>query len=171
MKLSLSYAAVKLLKYTLSYTGEKEVNEKGQEVNSPRRINGEDSSQRRHFTKAVEPLEKEVEDQIEKNQKAHNELVSARRKSLEEQNKKEEGETDSKYKLRIDVLLNKEQDLIEAVKSINEKTNQLLDKKLDFEVNDKVYAVMVKYFKAFGDTNGFTDGDDSMVAELIEILK
>ena len=57
---SLSYSAIKLAKHVCTYTGEKEINEKGQEVLSSRRLNGEESAQRSHLRRNTEEFEKQV---------------------------------------------------------------------------------------------------------------
>lgn len=170
MKLSLSYAAVKLLKHVLSYTGEKEINEKGSEVFSPRRLNGTESSQRRHFVKTVEPLEVAVEEDIKKIQTAHNDLLIEKRKSFEKDNPRLEGEKDHDFKARLEGVLNQDAELVSSFKDVQKKVNELFDKKLEFEINDKVYGVVKKYYVDFGDKVGFADGDDEMVAELEEKL-
>ena len=149
----------------MSSTGEKEVppgSTTGEEVNSPRRLSGDEASQRRHFGKAFELKEKEVEEAIKKLQDDHNSLVEQKRAELEPKDLPTEAQNE---------ILNKDAELLASVKNLQATLVELLNKKHELEVTELVKTTIQKYFKEFGDKIGFSDADDQVVEELNEVLK
>jgi hypothetical protein len=169
-KLQLSHQALLLVKHTLTTTGEKEIDQKGNEVPSPLRLSGEEQSQRRHFFKAInEKLDKNAEasaTEVKPIQEKLDEMVKVAKK----ENPIKEGETD--YDVRINNLVlsanKKALDLIKERNDILEKANKT---KLEFEINDKTFEVVKKWFKEYSEKNGWTVGDDELVTEIEEVLK
>jgi hypothetical protein len=89
MKLSLG--AIALLKHVVSYTGQTEVNAEGKEIQSLRRLNGEESAQRRHYFKIAEEVGAPVQTELSKLIEDHNAMVSKKQK----EHIKAEGETEA----------------------------------------------------------------------------
>ena len=169
--MQLSFGAVRLLKYILSYTGEKELSAEGKDILSTRRLNSEESAQRRHFFKNVKELEDKNEAELNEIVKVHNEKVEAKRVELKFDHPILEGESDEVYTKRIDILLNSDPKLVESLKTIREQSEKIIQDKLEVVVEPSTLEVIKKYFKEFGEKTGFSSGDDEVVEELIEVLK
>ena len=169
--MQVSFSALNLLKHTLSYTGDKEVSDKGDEIMALRRLSGEESSQRRHLNKVIEPISKEFLEKVKEFQDIHNAKVEEMRKQLKEAGPKTEGEEDKAFEVRINAVLNTNVDLIASLKEVNEKVEELLWKKHEIELPAKVLGVVKKYFKEYSEKNGFVEADDRGVEEVEEILK
>jgi hypothetical protein len=159
--MNLTYPAARLVKFFLSFTGEKVVNEKGEEVDSQRKMSGEESAQRRHFAKAFEPKEVEVNEKIKQLQESHNLLVEKEKAALSADLPEEE-------KVAI---LNKDPELVASVKNLQAELIKLLNEKHDIEVTEETKKVIKKYFEDFSNKIGFLEGDDQLVEELIAELK
>lgn len=155
MKITLTQNAYYLLKHVITTTGEKEVAPNGQEVNSPLRLNGEETAQRRHYLKKIDPL-------LEAKRTAIQGLID---KTKEEWKKKNpQGDKDAKiYGAEADRAIN--------IPELMEKLNAISDETIEIELTDKTIEVLKKYFKEFGDKNGWTTGDDKSVVEIEEVLK
>ncbi|MFA5037053.1 MAG: hypothetical protein WC479_07755 [Candidatus Izemoplasmatales bacterium] len=171
MKVKLSISSVNLLKGVLSFTGEKEIDQRGNEIASPRRMNGEESSQRRHYIKATEEEVKKVQEEINAIEKTHRELVEKLREDFKKESPKKKTETEEDYEKKLNIELSKNKELIEAVKAANKKIEDLNKTEIEFEVTDKTFEVMKKFFKEFGDKVGFGVADDEQVEELTNVLK
>ena len=152
MKISLSQVGHSLLKYVLTSTGEKEINPNGQEVDTQRRLNGEESAQRRFFLKVVNPL-------IEENKKEAIKLIDDFKEEWKKENAKKEEETDKEYESRMNIAISNN-------KELNEKVSEVLKTKIEVEVTDKTVEVVKKYYKEFGDKNGWLSGDDGAIEEI-----
>ena len=168
--MKMSYNAAKLLKFVLGFTGEKEVSEKGEEINTLRRLNGEESSQRRHFYKAVEKVEKETETLVQDLTAEHNKKVEERRELFKKRNPQRKGEEEGDFERRIVKLLNQELDLVESIRKIQKETDLVLEKIFEIEITEKTQTVLKKYFVEFGEKAGFLDGDDKTVEEVQTLL-
>lgn len=171
MSFSLSYNAIKLLKFVLSCTGEKELDERGQEIQSPRRLNGEESSQRRLYFKAINEIEKTVETALNELVKSHNEKVNAQKEILKTSFLKKEDQSDKDYEDYLNLMLNNDQNLVESLNQIKKGSQQLMETKQVVEIGEKVLDVLKKYFVEFGEKVGYVTGDDEVIAELEEVLK
>lgn len=157
MKLKLSQNAYGILKHVLAYTGEKEMNQDGKEIMSPRRLSGEDGAQRRFYFKAIDPLLKSAIDEKSK-------FATQAIEKYKKENKKEKGETEEKYNERVAKTLNSDGNLLL-------KVNAPLMKPLEVELTDKTAETIKKYFKEYGDTNGWTAADDATIEEIENNLK
>ena len=51
-------------------------------------------------------------------------------------------------------------------KELNEKVSEVLKTKIEVEVTDKTVEVVKKYYKEFGDKNGWLSGDDGAIEEI-----
>jgi len=171
MTLSLPLKALSLIKYFLTYSGEKEINQKGEEVDATRRLSGEESSQRRHFMKVFNPEEEKSVERLNLYLKEHQEKVEEKRKGLKEKLVKEETEKDEDYEKRINITLDSDPELIASTKEANEKIKKEYDDLKVLEITDKTFEVLKKYFKEFGEKVGFKPGDDEAVEKLEEVLK
>ena len=154
--LNVSKQALSLLKVVLTTTGEKELNAEGNEVSSPLRLSGEESSQRRHFLKAVDPILTELG---ETQNKLFEDVKEAYRKSSP-QGEMKEGD----YNIQMIKALNQDDKFTEDIAA-------LTSEKVEVKVSSNVIAVVKKYFEAYGDKNGWTVGDDGLVEEVIAALK
>lgn len=164
--LKASFGSLKLLKYVLFYTGEKEVGADDKEVNSVRRLNGEESAQRRFFVKAFDPIEKEVDASSKTMVEEFEAKVSKKREALKDSLLPLVDEADDKYNARIDAILNKDPELLEDVKAYNAKSMAVTATEHTLNIEDKTKQLLAKYFKEFGDKVGFAMGDDEQVSEL-----
>jgi phenylalanyl-tRNA synthetase alpha subunit len=168
MKLTL--LAINLLKHVLMYDGKKEVNNRGQEALSLRKLSNQESSQRRHFFKKVEEFVKKQSELFEDAKKIHNELVNRKRDKLKKDIKQGK-ETKEFYDEKINKELNKDEELkisIENVKELNDKLNKDL---FEFEITDETKTVINKYFEEYGNQVGYVQADDDVVLEISDQLK
>jgi len=156
-KLKLSYKAIALLKFILTFTGEKELNERGQEVNSPRRLVGEEPSQRRHFIKNTNEF-------MEGQDKKREVLLDKAKESWKKKNKKNKDEAEPVYTKRMENELNRDEKLIADITKLNEEIS-------DLNLTEKTFEVVKKYYEEFSTKIGFTVGDDDTVEEIINALK
>lgn len=173
MAIKLNYGAAKLLKHTLSFTGQKEVNEQGMEVPSRRRLSNEESCQRRFFTKAIEPMIQEIEDlkkeYEEKFRKKYNEKIAAERKKREEKKgKSKEIRPIPQQVLHTAVM--EDEELLAIQEEVNEKLKPMLEKEHKLDITDKTKQFCKKYFDLFGEEVGYSEGDDESVEMLMDQL-
>lgn len=171
MKLKLPLSALALLRFVLTFTGEKEMNSKGEEVDAPRRLSGEESSQRRHFIKAIIPLQEEVTEKVNLLVKEHNAKVGVKREKLKEINQKSDSEKESDYEIRINNLLNIDVELNESLKSINKEADKFNREEHEIDVMGKTKEVVKKYFGEYGEKIGFGAVDDEWVEAIEDVLK
>ena len=154
MNVKLSQGAHYLLKHTITTTGEKEVAPNGQEVNSPLRLNGEETAQRRHYLKLIDPL-------LEAKKVAIQGLIDTAKEEWKKTN--EQGDKDAKaYEAEMNKAIN--------TPELMEELNVISDEDIEVELTDKTVEVLKKYFVEFGDKNGWTAGDDKAVEEIEEVL-
>ena len=113
-------------------------------------MNGEDSSQRRFYFKALTPL-------LEEKKKNNKELIEKEREELKKINIKADVETEETYTKRIDILLNSNSALIAK---LQEKSF------FEVELTDKTITVLQKYVNEFEKKNGWTMGDDALIEEI-----
>ena len=152
MKINLSQGGFNILKYTLTVTGEKEVNSQGIEVDSQRRLNGEDSAQRRFFLKIVNPLLEEKRGEAQK-------LLDEHKEVWKKENVKGEEETEKEYETRLNVEM-------VGNKKLNDEIVEILKTKMEVDLTNKTFDVVKKYYNEFGDKNGWLVGDDEIVEEI-----
>lgn len=171
MELKLSTSAVTLLRHTFSYTGEKEIGKDGQEVLSPRRLNGDDSAQRRHFFKKTADIVKSYQDVFTGNNEEFNKFSVEVRAKLTSENPQLEGEKPEDYATRINFLLSKSKEMEEKYQELDKKVLEEKKKINVIEVTDKTKEVLKKYFLEFGEKEGFVEADDEHVEEINEALK
>ena len=152
--MKLSYQAIVTLKHILTFSGEKEIDQKGQEVLSPRRLNGEEASQRRHFFKNTEEF-------ITKQEKEVNEKIEGAKEAYKKAHKKKEKEADGDYEMKMINTLNADKDLL---KELNERRKA----EIEVEMTDKTKEVVKKYFDSW---KNWVVGDDEAVETLVEALK
>jgi len=171
-KILLSHQSLLLLKHTLTTTGEREIDLKGNEVLSSLRLNGEEQSQRRFFFKAVnEKLDKNAE-KSQKETKPIQDKLDEMVKVAKKDNAIKEGETAEAYDKRInELLITATPKTLELIKERNELLNKYNTALLEFEINDKTLEVVKKYFTEFGENNKWTAADDELVMEIEEKLK
>jgi len=170
MKINVSLQAHSMLKFVLTTTGEKEVDQKGNEINSPLRLNGEESAQRRHYFKLLEPTLERVEKELLEASEAHMELVKKEKDKLEKTFNNNHSTLGSLSEEEKDAKLNKVPILIDSFKKLQALNKKLNEEKTEVEVTEKTAEVIKKYFKEYGDKIGFASGDDSVIEELNEIL-
>lgn len=154
MNVKLSQGAHYLLKHVVTTTGDTEVALNGQEVNSPLRLNGDETAQRRHYLKLIDPL-------LEAKKTAIQDLIDTAKEEWKKTN--EQGDKDSKvYEAEMNTAIN--------TPELMEELNAISDEDIEVELTDKTVAVLKKYFVEFGDKNGYTVGDDKSVVEIEEVL-
>jgi DNA repair ATPase RecN len=166
--MELSIKAINLLKHVLQFDGTKETDLRtGQEVNASRKLNGEESSQRNHFNKAVKPLLEAYQAEYKELADEFNKKAVEQTKEVKENNPKNEEETDKEYNQRINNLVVQDKEYQARVTELSvwlkEKENEIHT----FEITDKTKEVVKKYYDIFGNEVGFAVGDD----EVIETIK
>jgi len=168
MKLNLSQSAYTLLKVCLSITGEKELNQKGEEVMSPRRLNGEESAQRRHYFKAIDSkLEENNKKALEAGDK-HNEKLKKLQEDYKKKNPQNKKESTEDYDKRINSLLNNDKTLMASFAAAMAVQQQVNKEKFEIDITDKTVEVIKKYYKEYSDQVGWGSGDDEVVEEIEE---
>lgn len=168
--IKVSYGALKLLKFVLSFTGEKEVNDKGVEINSTRKMNAIDSSQRRHFMTAMTNIERPIEDRIKAESEAFQEKLEVAKKEWKDKHLTNEGESGHAYESRMLADLDKDVALTSEVKKINDAIANDYTSTHELPITDKTLDVVKKYFSEYGETSGFMPGDDENVSELLSVF-
>ena len=159
--MKLNYNQISTIKHILGTTGEMETNAEGKEVPSPRRLNGEESSQRRHFNKNVEGIVKDINDKIKGLSDAHSEIVKEVRDKITKKTKKADP---------ADTEVIKDDKVQESFTKTNSEIQELIDEKHEIELTEKTVALIKKIFKLFGDAPGWAAGDDQIVEEITEVL-
>lgn len=171
MQLKLSIGAILLLKHVLAYTGEKELNIENKEVQSPRKLNGEESSQRRHFYNATDIASKSYDDLVDAKRKEikdkQDELVA----KMKTENKQNDSETDANYLNRINSLVFATPEFSDVMKNAQKELEDAKKNQFDIELTDKTVAVVKKYFVEFGDKEGFSPADDEVADEIVQVLE
>ncbi len=157
MKMTLGQNALGLIKYILINTGEKEINAQGQEVDAQRRLNGEESSQRRHYLNAVNPLLDEKREKL-------NKLLETTKEAWKTANPKTEKEEEKAYEVRMSQALVKDKAFNDAVVAITQEP-------IEITLTNKTVAVIKKYVSEFGAKVGWLAGDDLVVEEINEAIK
>ncbi len=165
-----SYQAMRLLKVCVATTGEKEVNEKGEEIVSQRRLNGEEASQRRFFYKAVDQIEKDTNVALQALGEPYNEHLNAKRAELQAAAPQAEGEKQEDFNKRIDAQLLADKGLTEERQAVMKGIQAINEAMVKFEIKDKTKDFLKKYFIEFGDKCGYSEGDDVMVEELNSVF-
>lgn len=174
ISMELSSGSIGLLRFIVSFDG-KEVggspafgqeNKQGQEVDAPRRLNGEESAQRRFFNKEADRIQKEISEVIQPIVDAHNAKSKAKRDALKPANPKDEGENEDAYEARLAQIVGKDEELRASFMDLQEKNKVALEKKHQLNLTEKTVAFLKKYYLEFSGKVGFLQGDDDMVEEL-----
>lgn len=151
-KIALSTQEYSLLRVVVQTTGEYE-NEKNQETPTPRRLNGEESSQRRHFLGKINPLFDEAD-------VARKAIVEPAEKEWKEKNPRvlvgEGLEPERVWEMKMQNALNSNKELEKSILDI-------YNEKKEIEVTEKTYEFVKKYFVLFGNEAGWLPGDDEKV--------
>ena len=169
--ITLSQQAAGLIKYTLVYTGEKEINARGQEVDAQRRLNGEDSAQRRFFITKVDPIIEEKQTRINNITTEAKKVLETAKEDWKKANVKIDKEEDKAYETRMNIALTADKELNEKIKAFNESISLINKETVEVELTDKTIAVVKKYVKEFGDKAGWLTADEEFVQEINEALK
>lgn len=169
--MKLSYNAIQVLKNIILFTGEKEVNAQGNDVLVTRRLNVDESSQRRFFLEEIKSTEKEVNSKVQPLVQAHNQLISDKQKEVKEKNPIGEKESVEVYEKRINVMLNGDIDLVQSAQSVNAEIQNQSNVVFDVNVTDKTSKVLKKYFVEYGVNYGFHPSEDKIVEEITNELK
>jgi len=147
MKLTLN--AILLLRYVVTYTGEKEIKDK-EEVDSPRRLNIDESCQRRHFFNNTEKIYDDFK-------KAENEAREELQKTVNEVKEKSENKNQN---------FSKNPEIVEKQNQLLDNLDKLRKVEHEFELTEKTKDFLVKYFKEYGDKVGYAAADDLIVEEI-----
>ena len=172
------YNEITLLKHTLSFTGETELGVEGKDVPSARKLNGKESSQRRHFIKNTEEVTKGIEEKIREMQTKHNELLEEVKKEHKAEPLDEEGLTPEEVKAQKALLKAQENAAVagdpklkESIDGINDEVKVLFEAEHEVEIRPETLEVVKKYFTEWGENIGFNVGDDAAVEALETKLK
>ncbi len=142
--MELSYHAISLLRHVVSFTGEKENDKEGKEVECRRRLNVDESVLRQSFfletNEKVTKVEKDVSDLV----KTHNSAIA--KKELSEEQKEQ------------------------VIAEFNKKYTDIVNQLFPLSLSDKAKAFLKKYFDKYGEDAGFIDGDGNSVKEISEKL-
>jgi len=166
-----STQALMVLKTVLSFTGEKEPDEKGQEKWTPRSMWGENQAQRRHFNKKYDPINEVFQEKIKKVQEDYNAEIEKKRVILKKANKIKKDEKEDAYDLRINSEINKDKKLAELLKKFQADVEILNTEKHEIELTDKTIEVIKECYADFGEKKGFVEAEDEICGEIDEVLK
>lgn len=170
--MQLNFNEISLLRYVLATTGEKEIgrNNEGKEVemDAPRRLNGEDSAQRRHFFKNTQEFIDEIQNNLRVSGDEYRKDLEDEETKLKASEVEKAGEKEEDYNDRIKKLATS--NLSEKLVEKNKKFSETLIVKQEIEVTDKTKEVLKKYFKEFGDKIGFMSNDDEVVESINNLL-
>lgn len=164
--MNISVNSANLLKFVVSYTGQKELNPEGQEVLSLRRLNGDESSQRRFFVKALEELLKPSQTQITEMKTKFDEFIQERRTAVQEAAPKAEDESDDAFNTRVALALNQDAALKAEVLIYRASQVAVGVQKIEVAVAEKTKDFLKKYFVLYGNEVGYFSDDDESVDEL-----
>jgi len=153
--MKLTNTALDILRLTITQSSESEVRE-GQEVPSALRLNGVESSQRRHFLGKVNPI-------LDKRDEDRNKAVEDAKTAWKESNKKKAKEEDPSYEKRMIVALNADKELIASMEVFQDAEN-------DIDLEDKTIEVIKKYYIEYGDKVGWGVSDDKVVEQINEVM-
>ena len=172
--MQLSTRGISLARYVLSFTDEKVVGPGGQEMNATRRLNGEDSSQRRHFFKNTEEFLRDADEQIKSAQKEYNARLAEIKSPIQAQNPKAKDESTEDYNDRIVSITKLDKALAEELSRIwtemNEKIDEARQAMCEVETTEKVEALLKKCFLEYGDKAVFSSGEDAGAEEICVAL-
>lgn len=168
--MNLNYQELTLLKHIISSTGETELGADGKETLSPRKLNSEESSQRRHFVKATKDITDTVEETVRELSTAHNNLVQEVRDEYKKENPIED-ETKEDAQKKEDAVINSDPKLKESVDKVNAEVKELFEEKHEITLTQKTTDFLKKYFSLWGEDPGWSAGDDAAVEEIMEALK
>lgn len=166
----LSLDAINLLKFILTYTGEKELDDKGNEVFVSRRLNGEESAQRRFYIKNSAGVLEVQDKKIKELAEVHNNLVKAKREELAKDFEMLEGESREDFDKRLEAKVVASDEVKTSFEKTKTELEALTRELLTVEMTEKTWDVCKKYFKEFGEKVGFMEGDDKAVELLVEKL-
>lgn len=161
--MNISYQALDLLKYVVTYSGGYEMNPEGREVPSFRRLNGEDSSQRRFYVKEADRVMKLVQPMLDAEVKSFNDLVEKKRSALAETMPEAPIQT-------LNAILEQDQELKDASVIANDKVLALKAEKNEVTLSEKTVEFLKKHFVAYGTDAGFKVGDDETVEEINSVF-
>ena len=165
---------MRLLKHTLLYTGEKEiqiVQGKENEILSSQRLNVDEASQRRHFLKIADPIEEETDKKLRELAEEHNKKVETKKAEVKKALPVIKDETDEQKNKRVDKLIKGDTKLTDSIKNVQEDSIKIATEIHELKITDKTKKVCNKYFEEFGEKNGFTPADDESLEELTNALK
>ena len=169
MKLTISQ--INIFKGVLAYTGEVEVDPKGNEIPTGRKLMGEEMSQRRHFKKNTEEVLEEYNKKFQKTVEKHNKLVEDKKKLLKDKLKNEEKDK-TKLDEKIEEELRKDKDVLDSLQKVKPEVKKLDEVKYEIEITDKTKEVIKKYFSAYETTvGGWEEKAEDEVIEIQELLK
>jgi hypothetical protein len=164
--MDLSLSSITLLKFVASYDGKKEVNADGKEVDSPRRLNNEESAQRRFFLREVARVEEETKPALQAIVDGYNKFLEEKKTGYKTDNPRAEKETDEEWNKRILSLLENDQEVKDRFELVKVESLALNKKIFSLNLTQKTVDFLKKYFQIFGDEVGFLPGDDEAVQEL-----
>lgn len=160
--MNLSTSAILLVRHVLTYTGEMEVGQQGNEVLAVRRLNAEESAQRRHFFKNTEEVAGEYNNKMSQSHTDFKQFKNEFKEKLKTENPIGVDEKADLYEKKIENLTNSSKEITEKLKSVNTPIEDLLKVKNAVELTDKTKSVIKKYFSDFT----FTTSDDEVVEEI-----
>lgn len=166
-KIPLTKNACNLIKFTLSYNGEKEINVQGKEADSARRLNAIESAQRRHFMKIVNPVIEEMQKQLQEKLEEINKIRKEAKEATDKAGDKSD-KTEKKEKKHEKVA---EKEIKAKTEELNEWYRGALKEEIEVEISFEAWKIAKKYFNEFGDKHGFQDGDDEAVEEIGDKLQ
>lgn len=170
--LKLSLKSLQLLQKTINTTGDKTPDPRSGvgEIDALRLLNGEESSQRRHLNKAMEPILVDMDNKRKELVERHNNLVEDIKKDLRKKNPKNDKEKEEIYDVRIDRLTVESEKIKNSLKEIEKEFVNILGEIKELDLTDKTKEVIFKYFKEYGNKVGFQVDEDDMVEEINQLV-
>ncbi len=171
MKIKLPFSAFALLQFVLSSTGEKELDARGNEVMSPRRLNSEEAGQRMRFVRLFEPDRNRIQKEIAEISADYNKRAKETRNNLEKSNPRKEDEKQEDYDKRIGKMLQDNKGLAGEFAKSSKEAIRLQNIEIEIDIDKKLQKMLEKYIAKYGDEIGWGIGDDETVEKISKELK
>lgn len=165
--MNLSFTAVALLKHVVTFTGEQMLSAEGKETPALRRLNNEDSGQRRFFMREAERVMKDPQAELNASVEDYNAFLTLKRGTFR---KKLEDETPDEFEKSEAAFLNADSEIKTRLEEVTEKNSRLSKMKFELTLTDKTVAFLKKYFALYGEDVGYMTGDDEAVEELNSVM-
>lgn len=172
--MKLSFLEIVVLRTILNFSGDMEPGQDGKEVLAARKLNGQESSQRRHFTKnthevvsKVNELAKSAPDQINELKKQKEDEYTKENPlildNLSDEEKKTVKESHVKSK---NEFVNSQEDLKNLIEKLNGDYKKASEEEHEIELKQDTLIIIKKYFAEWGEKVGWLPSQDELIEKL-----